>query len=482
MLDLIVIGGGITGVGVARLAARNGLTTALIERGDIMSGASSASSHMLHGGLRYLEHGRFGLVREALEERGALARMAPHLAKPRRFMVPVYRGGRVGAFRLRAGLQLYDWLAGRRGFAPHGFVGRRGALTLEPDLSKDGLRGAGFYSDAVMDDARLGIAVARDAATHGARIHTYTEVTGVRPGADGGFEIIARETLEGGERTFQARVIVNATGPWTDLVRARLATSLKPGTPDPAPLLKPSRGVHLVYPALTRNHGLLLTADADGRVFFVVPLDGHALVGTTEVELSSPISADAAIPTVEEIRYLRASLARVMPAHAGRRPAAVLAGVRPLVASAEAVGRASREHAVVDEDGVITVAGGKYTTFRVMARDALKAVHVRMGQPGRRIVDPEDPLPGEPAPNADADAVIAHAMDVAFARRPEDVVRRRTRWWLDPDRGRAAASRTAKIMARQWGWSAARQKDEVLAYEALLFEEERLLQRAWETA
>jgi glycerol-3-phosphate dehydrogenase len=480
LYDLIVIGGGITGAGVARLAARNGLEVALVERGDLMCGASSASSHMLHGGLRYLEHGRFGLVRESLRERAAVARMAPWLAKPRRFLVPVYRGGRFGGLRLRAGLQLYDWLAGGRAFAPHAYVGRRGAVALEPGLLQDGLRGAGLYSDGVMDDARLGIAVARDAAANGATIHTHTEVTGARPGQGGGFTVIARDVIGGGEVVVHGRAIVNATGAWSDVLRARLGTSLRPGSPDPAPILRPSRGVHLLYPALTGAHGLLLTARSDGRVFFVVPFEDHSLVGTTEIETPSPLTADAAEPSVEEVRYLRQELGRFLPGQANAVPLAVIGGVRPLIASGESVGRASREHLVLDEDGVITIAGGKYTTFRVMAADTLEAVFVRIGQRGRKIADSEDALPPEPRDGADLESIVAHAVDVSFARRVEDVVRRRTVWWLAPDRGRAAASRVASLMGERLGWSPERRREELQSYEALLRDEERILTRSRE--
>ena len=151
----MVIGGGVTGAGVARLAARNGLSVALVERGDLASGTSSHSSHMLHGGLRYLEFGAFTLVRESLEQRSELARMAPALAQPRRFMVPLFKGGRVSPLRLRAGLTLYDWLAGARALAPHVMLAPRDALALEPGLEPRALRAAALYSDVVMDDARL---------------------------------------------------------------------------------------------------------------------------------------------------------------------------------------------------------------------------------------------------------------------------------------------------------------------------------------
>jgi glycerol-3-phosphate dehydrogenase len=215
-------------------------------------------------------------------------------------------------------------------------------------------------------------------------------------------------------------------------------------------------------------------------VLFVVPFEGRSLVGTTEIELPSPPGTDAAVPTVEEVRYLRESLARALPEQADAVPLAVFGGIRPLVASAEQVGWASREHAIRDDDGVVTITGGKYTTFRVMARDALKPVLARLGQPGRGLRDSEDPLPLEPGASSEPDAIIRHAIDVSFARRIEDVVRRRTAWWLDVDRGRAAASRVADLMARQFGWDAERRKHEVQSYESLLFEEERLLNRSRE--
>ena len=163
-LDVVVVGGGITGLGVARLAARNGFAVALLERGDLASGASSGSSHMLHGGLRYLEHGYLGLVREALRERAAVTLLAPDLARPTRFMLPFLRGDRRPGWKVRVGLALYDLLAGRRSLAPHAVIRPREALALEPELPTSGLRGAGVYSDVVMDDARLAVAVARDAA------------------------------------------------------------------------------------------------------------------------------------------------------------------------------------------------------------------------------------------------------------------------------------------------------------------------------
>jgi len=474
--DVVVIGGGITGLGVARLAARNGWRCAVLERDDLASGTSSVSSHMLHGGLRYLEHGRFTLVRESLAERYAVHRMAPALTWPCRFVAPLYRGDRVGPWRLRAGLWLYDRLAGKHRLAPAQVVRGREAARLEPSLETAGLRGAGVYTDVVMDDARLAVAVARDAAAHGAEIRTYTEVTGARPAANGGIELLAVDRLEGGEQSFTAPVVVNATGPWADALRLLLARALAPGAPDPAPLLRPSRGTHLVYPALTDGHGLVISARSDGRVFFVVPFAGRSLVGTTEVELPSPAPPDAWRPSVEEVAYLRGELARVLPAAADTPPLAVLSGLRPLLRSDDDAGAASREHAVSEEHGVLTLAGGKYTTFRVMARDVLARAAQRLGREGP-LTDAAAPLPAPVAADAEPARIAEFAVAHEFARRLEDVLRRRSFLWLEPDRGRVAAQQVVPVMARLLGWGVARAREEFQHYEARVWEEETLIRR-----
>jgi glycerol-3-phosphate dehydrogenase len=479
IFDLVVLGGGISGVGVARLAARNGLRVAVIERSDLASGASSASSHMLHGGLRYLEHGRLHLVREALIERAALSRMAPALARPRRFLVPVYRGDRIAPWKLQIGLTLYDFLAGRRGFSPHVMTRAREARELEPELSNDALRGAGIYSDVVMDDARLAVAVARDAAAHGAEILTWHEAVSARPLDDGTLSIAVRDRLESGERTLVTRMIVNATGAWCDATRRWLAAALTPGASAPTPLLRPSRGVHLYYPALTRGHGLLLSAQADGRVFFVVPFGEWSLVGTTEVEVASPPPAEAFAPTLEEVRYLRAELARALPACADIHPITAVAGLRPLLASTDDVGQASREHRVVTEGAVISLAGGKYTTFRVMARDALAAVAERLGR-REPIVDSDAALPPPLSGSPSSERSSEHALDHEFARRLEDVMRRRTHLWLGLDGGHAASRVVAPQMAARLGWDTGRLRDELANWDAQRHDGEALIEHARE--
>jgi glycerol-3-phosphate dehydrogenase len=474
-LDLLVIGGGITGLGVARLAARSGFSVALLERADLASGSSSATSHMLHGGLRYLEHGRLRLVREALRERAAVLRMAPTLARPARFLVPLYRGGRVPPWRLRLGLALYDGLAAGAGLERHAWLDAGEARALEPALEPRDLRGAGRYSDVVMDDARLAVAVARDAAAHGAEIHAWTEATGGRRAA-GAVEILTRDRIAGTERVFAARMVVNATGAWTDATRARLA--LSPAAPPPAPLLRPSRGVHLVYPPLTAAGALLLVAGSDGRAFFVVPFAGRSLVGTTEVEVPSPPAPAALRADAAEVRYLATELARALPATRGLRPLAVTAGVRPLLLARGQLGRASREHRAIAEGPVVTIAGGKYTTFRAMAGDALRLAVRRTGRPERALRDEVEPLPAPLDPAAGVEALAEHAARHEFARRLEDVLRRRTTLWVEPDRGRAAAPVAAAAMARVLGWAADRTRHELDRYHEMLREEEALLAHA----
>ena len=473
--DLLVIGGGITGTAVARLAARNGWSVALLERADLAAGASSNTSHMLHGGLRYLEHGQFSLVREALHERGTVSKLAPELARPTRFLIPFYRRERRPRWMVRLGLGLYDAFAGRANLAPHTVVSAREALALEPDLEPKGLLGAGLYSDAVMDDARLTVAVARDAALHGAAIHTYTDMQGARPIDGGLIEVLSRDVISGEERRFVARVIVNAAGSWVDRVRTRLSRSLAPGSPDPAPVLRPSRGVHLVLPPVTRGHGLLLFAPEDGRVFFTVPFGGATLVGTTEVEVPSPPGASDYGPTVEEVRYLRAAIGRALPGREESPVLAVTSGVRPLLAGDQDVGGASREHRVFEDGPVISIAGGKYTTFRVMARHAFERAAVRLGRAGKRMRDPLDPLPRPLGDTHDVEPLAEFAVDSEFARRIDDVVRRRTHLWLTPDRGRVAAPRIAAVLARKLGWSDEQQREELEIFHGVLNDEERLL-------
>jgi glycerol-3-phosphate dehydrogenase len=331
-----------------------------------------------------------------------------------------------------------------------------------------------------MDDARLTVAVARDAAAHGAEVLTRTELVAARPDPASGRQVVEMRHRDTGEITaVQTRFIVNATGAWADRTRATVLGMLQPGNPDPPRLLRPSRGTHLVYPALTHGHGIVTLA-GDGRVCFVVPFAGRSLVGTTEIETSSPPSDAQRRPSPDEIRYLADAVARVLPAAARMHPIAVYAGVRPLVSGEEAVGEASREHRIVDDGALLTIVGGKYTTFRVMARDLIARATTKL----QREVMPQDssePLPA-PLPDATTDEAFAeHAIKHEWAQSLDDLLRRRSPRWLADDRGLAAARRMAPVLARRFGWDAAREKDEIERYESAVRDELLMLDRALAT-
>lgn len=386
--DLLVVGGGITGAGVALDATLRGLRVALVDKGDFASGTSSISSKLVHGGLRYLEHGDFRLVYEALHERARLLQNAPHLVRPLRFVLPFYDGDRVPPWKWRLGLTLYDVLAGS------GNLSRSRPLSLArlrsdlPGLRPDGLRGGAQYYDAQMDDARLCVEVVRTAALHGATVANYVEVIGFE--FEGGSVRAARvrNHVGGGEFLIGARQVLNATGPWGDAVR-RLAGE------SGAPLLKPTKGVHLVVPDRGLPAALLLLHPADGRVFFVIPWMGKTLLGTTDSECDE--SPDELRVTPEDERYLLDGYNRhFAPELTQADVLGSFVGVRPLLAESAAPSARSREFQVTaGSTGLLTVAGGKYTTFRHMAEVITDKICARLGV-RRRCRTRDFPLAGTP--------------------------------------------------------------------------------------
>jgi glycerol-3-phosphate dehydrogenase len=370
--DLLILGGGITGAGVALDAALRGLRVALIERGDFASGTSSASSKLVHGGLRYLEHGDFRLVYEALHERRRLLRNAPHLVRPLRFVVPFYEGTRVPPWKWRAGLVLYDVLAGR------GNLHRSRGRTAErlgrdfPGLRRRGLRGGAEYSDAQVDDARLCIEVMRTAALHGAVVANYVEALGFERAGGTVTAVRALDRTRGGELRVRARQVLNATGPWADAVR-RLAGE------GAGPLLKPTKGVHVVAPGRGLDVAFLLLHPADGRVFFVIPWLGKTLIGTTDTECPGP--PDGLSVTDAEVAYLLEGHNHYLePPLSAADLLGQFVGLRPLLGGSGGPSERSREFQVsVGPTGLMTVAGGKYTTYRHMAEVITDAVAGRLG-------------------------------------------------------------------------------------------------------
>ena len=480
--DLLILGGGITGTTIACLAARRGLSVVLIERGDLAGGASGASSHMLHGGLRYLEHGHLNLVREALRERRFWIDRAPEFTRTTRFLVPLRSDGRVGPLKLRTGLWLYDRLAGSLNLEEAAGLSASAIGEMEPSLDMATCRGGGAYSDGVVDDAGLTIALAREARSHGAVIRTWHEPLTAKRDGDGYFEISVRDTLDADQgeppESFRSRVVINATGSWADVTRDWLLRQFGSQQPAPSRLLAPSRGIHVVYPSLTKGHGILFFAHSDDRALFIIPFQERSLVGTTEVAVDSPPQDAQRQPTIEEIVYLRRELARLMPATADQVPLALFSGIRPLLATGDQVGRASREHRIIEEDGVITVAGGKYTTARLMASDALAAASRRLGRP---TLPGDNELPSQVSrweDTLDPERLAELAIHELFARRLDDVMRRRSPLWLSDDRGLGRIDALAAAMTSRLGWSVSRRDTELNRYRDGVTREQALISQS----
>lgn len=527
-VDVLVIGGGITGAGIARDAALRGLSVALCEMRDLAYGTSSRSTKLVHGGLRYLEQGDVGLVFESVTERGVLTRMAPHLVRPLGFVLPVFEDAKRGLAIVDTGLWIYDALSLFRSPKVHRRVPKKKLSKEEPSLKVEGLEGAAIYYDCATDDARLTVATAMDAVSHGALIATWTRVVAMLRD-EGGAVVGARVRCErtGQEREIRARAVVNATGPWTDRTRA-LA-----GTAD-SKLLRATKGVHLVVDAakLPLTHGVLLQHPKDERVMFAIPWGDRTYVGTTDTDASGDPSDVHA--TREDVDYLLEACAAYFP----RTPLttsdviATWAGLRPLLAPPEkgdhlSESQVSREHhLMVDRDGLITIAGGKLTTFRLMAMETVDEVVRRIDGPrvpkrrkeklsrgllpgaanlakGAVRIELETRVHAIAGDNLDVD-VVAHLVDVYGAEAPrlaalvardpalgvrlaegrpeilvqvewaaevelactvEDVLVRRTQvFFRSTDQGVSAAPRVAEYLGKKLGLDAGEQQRQVEAY------------------
>jgi glycerol-3-phosphate dehydrogenase len=389
--DLLVVGGGIIGAGIAEVASRHGFSVALVERGDFASGTSSASSKLIHGGLRYLRLGHFSLLREALAEVRVLSRyVAPHLVRPLNFVLPVYRGGPYGRIPIRGALWSYAGLTGavsERGR----MIAPAAASELVPSLRLEGLRAAGLYPDAQTDDARLCLANLRGAAAAGGIVLNGVELVGLERGP----VAQVRDTLSGETVEVRSRAVVNATGPWIDEIR-RLEDE-RAGTS-----VTLSRGAHLV---LERNGGwgAALTIPIDRtRVAFAVPWAGMLLLGTTDSAFEG--DARAIEPTVAEERQILDEAGLALDADALGEVRARFAGVRVLPVGAGVTARAARETMLsAGPLGMVSVAGGKLTTYRRIALAVLHALRAELDL--HRIDRRPRALPGSADPDVAADAL-----------------------------------------------------------------------------
>jgi glycerol-3-phosphate dehydrogenase len=390
--DLLILGGGITGAGVALDAALNGWRVAVIDKGDFASATSSVSSKLVHGGIRYLEHGAFHLVYEALHERRRLLRNAPHLVQPLRFVIPFYERSRVRPWKWRAGLTLYDLLAGASNIHRSRPLSRDRLIREFPGLRRDGLCGGGEYFDAQMDDARLCLEVVKTAACQGAGVANYVEAVAFEQSGGRITAVRAIDRVNGRELRIRARQMLNAAGPNVDAVCKRAGD-------DSGPHLQPTKGAHLVAPPRGLSAAFLFLHPVDGRVFFVIPWmgrspskPGHAspyppktLIGTTDTYYREGV--DTLAVTDDEIGYLLEGFNHHFTPPLSRGDImGSFAGLRPLIrAKPGEPSSLSREFRLFESpSGLLSIAGGKYTTYRAMAEVITRIVARRLGRPYRR--------------------------------------------------------------------------------------------------
>ena len=466
--DVLVIGGGITGAGIARDAAMRGLQVAIVDKGDWGSGTSSRSSRLIHGGIRYLERGQIGLVRESVRERETLLRIAPHIVKPLEFTWPVYRGARLPKWKLRAGLTAYDLLAGVGRLRRHDSLDVRGVLANEPDLRKDSLVGGVSYFDASTDDSRITLANVQSAVAHGAVAVSYARISGLTGSATSG-RAVARDQLSDAELHVRARVVISATGPW----QAR-------GT----------KGTHIAVPRhrIANRSAVTLISPVDGRVMFVIPSGDQAIVGTTDTfthEKPDQVRASEA-----DVDYLLASANAYFPdAHLKREDVvAAWAGIRPLAAARAGANPSSisREHHIERVGrGRIAVSGGKLTTYRAMAAEAVDCLFDELGLKTTACPTADEELPGrdrnERRAKIEADLPelarsIIHGLpytcsDVALAVADEmavtlaDVMMRRTHIAFElSDHGVSSARAVATVMGEALRWGDKRTQSRIDEY------------------
>jgi len=503
--DMIVVGGGATGVGVAIDAAARGYDVLLLELSDFGKGTSSRSTKLAHGGVRYLEQGNIGLVMEALKERGLLLQNAPHLVHDLAFVVPNYDWWEAPFYGL--GLKLYQLLAGKYGFGISRILSKEETLEHLPTLKTEGLRGGAVYYDGQFDDARLLIHMVATAFERGATLLNYVEVTGLTKDAQGFVDgITARDLETGSEFRATAKVVINATGAFTDLLRLK-------AEPDAKPMIVPSQGIHLVFDSsfLQGESAIMVPHTSDGRVLFAIPWHGHTLVGTTD----TPVAAATLEPVAmeQEIEFILATAGQYLTKAPARDDVlSVFAGIRPLVRAMNVTNTAalSRDHVIhIDRSGMVTICGGKWTTYRHMAEDCVDQAatlaqlpekpcvthHLRIH--GFRDVAKEDPAKEDTAKQLgslevygsdayeirkliETDAGLGEPLHAALpyvkaeviwavrqemARTVEDILARRTRaLFLNARAALAMAPAVADLMASELGWDEVTRTKQLAAF------------------
>ena len=527
--DVVIIGGGMAGAGVVRDLAMRGLAVLLLDRGDFGAGTTSRSSKLVHGGLRYLELFDFALVRESLTERERLRRLAPHLVRPLPFLVPIYRDSTRGRIKVRIGLTLYDWLTPGRDRKRYRVLRPVEALSLEPGLRPDDLRGAGYYfDDLLLSPERLCLENVLSACRHGARAFNYAQVeelTRDRNGAVTG--VVTRDLLSGATARIGARVVVNASGPWVDAVRAVARVDERGPR-----LLRRTKGIHCLLPRLTER--AIYQSTSDDRMIFIIPWREFSLVGTTDTDFEGDL--DRVDATRDEVDYLLAEARKALPDPRVRRDQVryTYAGVRPLsYEEGTDATRVSRAHRIVEEeDGrFLSITGTKLTCFRSLAEDlgdrvmrtlgrarpsvtahrtldgldeevgqvearawldvsadmaatgldraTLQTLVTNYGRAYPRIVDLAGKVPGGDErlcpQNADIVAELHHAVREELTISLQDFLFRRTGIGTSRCQGEDCAEAIGQRMAALLGWSPRRLDAELDAYHAYVMRSRRAL-------
>jgi glycerol-3-phosphate dehydrogenase len=386
--DVCIIGGGATGLGVAVDAASRGYSTLLLEQYDFSKGTSSRATKLVHGGVRYLQQGNIKLVTEALHERGVLRRNAPHLVKDQSFIVPNYKWWEGPYYGI--GLKVYDWMAGSLGLGKSRLLSREETLELAPTLDAEGLRGGVLYHDGQFDDARLAIHLAQTAVDHGAVVLNYCKVGQLLKTGGVITGVKASDNIGGSEWEIQAKVVINATGVFTDSV-------LRMDDPASQAIIAPSQGVHLMLDKdfLPGEAAIMVPHTDDGRVLFAVPWHDKIIIGTTDTPVKQIDVEPRALP--EEVDFILQQIGRYLRRAPGPGDIrSIFAGLRPLVkSSSRKTAELARDHLiVVSESGLVTVTGGKWTTYRRMAEDTVNTAIARGKLAGRSCVTENLPIHG----------------------------------------------------------------------------------------
>jgi glycerol-3-phosphate dehydrogenase len=495
--DIAVIGGGATGVGIAVDASSRGYSTCLLEQSDFGKGTSSRSTKLIHGGVRYLQQGNVSLVMEALKERGILRQNAPHLVHDLAFVVPNYEWWEAPFYGI--GMKIYDMLAFRYGFGRSRHLSKEEVIERIPTLEQDGLRGGIVYYDGQFDDSRLLVNLAQTADEQGAALLNYARVTALRHEAEGIVEgLTFRDVESGTEHELRAKCVINATGAFSDALR-------KLDDAAAAPMIAPSQGVHLVLERsfLPGDAAIMVPRTSDGRVMFAIPWHNHALIGTTDTPIKAVSLEPVALGT--EIEFLLSTAARYLAKNPARSDIlSVFAGIRPLVKSTEAHTAAlSRDHTIhVAKSGLITICGGKWTTYRKMAEDCVEhaaivgKLHERecvtrtlrihgyrehaeqfgdlryYGADAPAIESMLEARPESGRPMSEAlpirAAEVLWAVRHEMARTVDDILARRTRaLFLNARAAVALAPEVARLMAAELGRDERWQREQIAEFTAL---------------